>query len=195
MTLLLAVAVAAAAPPEGATPVLATPGVHDQWAAWREGRGLAVDPLACERFVEGAILCLRYQGRWVTEAELATWDVSFAEARAVLAARAPASTPTLDVHTIEGMPGVHYWRADGAWVAGALLDPHLLQLATASQQVAVAVPNDSVLLAWVPGDVDLDKVLAVAAAEAYASQPNGVSATVWLWTGSSWTTYGEATAR
>ena len=126
---------------------------------------------------------------YVTAADLSDWALDRAALKA--AAQKSAAAPAVAVAPkrrgfsatrptesgIEGMAG-KWWlsaEADGLDAAGLLFPDRLTEIAGAVP--VVAVPAQGALLFWVPGDPELDKVMAVAARRIYDSADQRVGAT------------------
>lgn len=132
---------------------------------------------------------------YVTAADLAAWAMSpealrDAAQRSALqgfSANRPAAS------AVEGVAGT-WWlsaEADGLDAAGLLHPDRLAQIA--GKTPVVAVPAQGALLFWVPGDPELDKVMAVAARRIYDGADQRVSPLVYQWAGDHWEVWGEAT--
>lgn len=193
------VAAAAAAVPANVFPVPAPYDVHQQYAEHLAASGATGPRLACDALWTGeAMLCFKVEEkgrrRWVTEKDLAAWKVDYPTLRAAVTERAIAALATQPKKTaVDGMTA-HYWVAaegDGWSVAGAL-HPRLLAEKLGTVPIAVAIPAEGVLIAWVPGDKDLDRVLAVGVRDMYESQDGPVTPVIHSWTGERWVPYGEA---
>lgn len=166
-------------------------------AALAKAKGAAAE-LACRLVAESLSLCfVKGDGSeldYVTQADLGAWGLDLAavealaraNARAGIEAGRPARTP------VEGMSGV-YWlsaEADGRDAAG-LLFPDLLA-GIAGSPVVVGVPAQGALLFWVPGDRELDQVMAVGVRRIHDSSAQPVSSKIYRWDGDHWVVWGEA---
>lgn len=142
-------------------------------------------------YVKGATGDLDY----VTVADLHAWGMS--EAQLQEAARQSAlqgfSSERPTPSSVEGINGT-WWlsaEADGLDAAGLLFPERLAQVAGAPP--VVAVPAQGALMFWVPGDADLDKVMAVAALRVYDSSEQRVSPLIYRWSEDHWVVWGQAT--
>jgi hypothetical protein len=199
--LLVLITLAAAAElPGSLRPVVADPGVPGRFAAWRAEKGLPPAELACEPALPGAVLlCFRlWEGtarRWITRDDLAGWGATTADLRAALLPEASRRLAAAEVVQIPGTTSTYVRLTDGdGWAASAILAPAALaaRLGAEGAPIRVSLPTEGVLLAWVAGDADRDRILAVAAREIYDAQPGSVSPAVFTWDGRVWTSFGEA---
>lgn len=204
MTALLFALVATAAEPPaipaGLRPVVADAGAPGRFAAWRLDKGLAPAELACEPALPGAVLlCFRiWEGevrRWVTRVDLARWHATTGDLRAALLQEAERRLASAEEIAIEGTAGTYVRLTDGdGWAAAAVLAPTALvaRFGAGALPIRVALPAESVLLAWRAGDADRDRIMAVGAREIYDAQPGSVSPAVFTWDGRVWISYAEA---
>ncbi len=129
-----------------------------------------------------------------TSAALSAWALDQAALKAAAqksAARGFSATRPTE-SGIEGMAG-KWWlsaEADGLDAAGLLFPDRLTEIAGAVP--VVAVPAQGALLFWVPGDPELDKVMAVAARRIYDSADQRVSPLIYRWNADHWEAWGEA---
>lgn len=191
--LFLFVLVARAAAPDAVFPVLAPFDAPAQWAEAGHPSPLACDVL----WPRETLVCFRVQEgnkrRFVTEADLAQWAVDVVALRAAVTQRAreklvdqPKSA------TIEGTQKTYWTSAEGdGWSAAGVLAPELVAMRLGGPFM-VAVPTDRVLLAWRPGDPDLDKIMAVGVKEMFEAADWPVTAVVHRWDGARFTAYVEA---
>lgn len=188
-----------AAPERDVRPVVAPLDVDRRWQTHLELQGLPPDRLACAPlWPTAATLCFRvWEGgmrRWVTLSDTGRWGTSTAaltDAVSGLAAPHLAQAELLDV----GGTSARYLRlvdGDGWAAAGALLPEQVAQRLGGSP-IHVALPAESVLVAWHAGDGELDRIMAIGVRELYEQTPNPVSAQIQRWDGVRWTPYGEAT--
>lgn len=192
--------VAWAGPPtEDLRPVLAPIDAPEGYARWRQDRGLAPDPLACAPAWPGtALLCFRvWEGsrrRWVTQGDLAAWGVPVEGLVTTVAEASRAVIGRAEVVPVEGMEARYLRLVDGdGWAAVGFLHPELVAERLGGLPIRLAVPSEGVLVAWRPGGLALDKVLAVGVRELYDAQPGGVTPKILQWDGSTWLPFGEAT--
>jgi len=207
MSALLALIVTAAADPaklpEGLRPVAADTGAPGRFAEWRTGKGLAAAELACDPALPGAVLlCFRiWEGdarRWVTRDDLARWGATTTDLRAALLSEASRRIASAELVPIAGTTSTYLRLTDGdGWAASAVLAPGALaaRLGATPGSIRVALPAEGVLLAWLAGDADRDRIMAVGAREIYDAQPGSVSPAVFTWDGRVWTSFGEAVPR
>lgn len=131
---------------------------------------------------------------YVTAADLRAWNMDNAalDALARQEALAGFTEGRPSPNAVEGMEGT-WWlsaEADGLDAAGLLYPERLTQIAGATP--VVAIPAQGALLFWVPGDAELDKVMAVAARRIYDSADQKVSPLIYIWSEDHWRVWGEA---
>lgn len=196
--LALVLALAAAAPPGDLHPVLAPADAPTQFAAHMARLG-GSDALACEPFwPEDAQLCWRRaDGHWVTTRDLRTWEVSPAELRAAAEQHMDsAASDGWDRQSVDGVEGA-YWTAGGepGWEQAWVLTPERILATLGVDEVFVSAPADRVLLAWAPGNPELDQIVAVGARKMFDELPGGASAVVYRFRDGAWTAFAEAQPR
>ncbi len=179
-----------------ADPGLEPADVADQYRAWATSRGRSgpAAELRCRPFAEQVALCFSrvVDGgrRYWTAAE----GVSVVALEDAARTAAAASIARLEPVAVEGFTARYFLGAlgDGRDHA-ALLDPVALA-ARVGEGAVVAAPARGVLVAWVPGDAELDKVVAVGVRRMYETLPDAVSPLIYRWDGAVWRTWGEARA-
>lgn len=187
-----------AAAPEGLRPVMATPDTPERYRMWRLVEQLPEDDLACEPiWPDTALLCFRLwengKRRWVGESDLRAWRTNVAALEAQVAAHAGPKLQAAELVPIEGMNTTYLRLVDGdGWAAAGLLHPELLAERLGGLPIRVAVPNDTVLVAWKAQGKDVDQVMAVGVRELYDQQSGGVSPQIRQWDGESWLPFGQA---
>lgn len=194
--ILLAFAALAAAP--RVDPSLEPEGVEAAFRSYAaaQGRPEAARELVCRGFAERARLCftrIEASGRpYYTRADGQTLGALESAARGSEA----DAVKRLEPVKVEGF-AVPYWMAvggDGRDHA-ALLHPDALAKRVGGAQVGdvvVAAPARGVLVAWAPGDLVFDKIVAVGIRRMYETLPNPVSPLLYRWNGEAWITWGEA---
>jgi hypothetical protein len=214
LALLLAVGVVDAKPARTPTVLAGAErlDVRAQYRAWAAGQGLTgpAGELVCKDLAEAVLLCFATEtdgaGGYLTEAgrgalgkgkasEIAALErAARIHAKAAIAEmerRAPVGFPA----AVSGAPDAPgYWvsaREDGRAHA-PLLDPAALT-ARFGKSWVVAVPTRDLLVVWVPGEPQFDKVMAVGVRRAYDDAPDTqVSPLVYRWTDEGWKTWGAA---
>lgn len=165
------------------------PAAYEAWAKKSRLRG-AQATLLCEPFVNVWMCFSREENglrSYVTAAEVAALPTL---RQAAVRLAQPAIT-LLEPSYVDGFTP-RYFAAVGQPAAhAALLSPEALELKVGGKCV-VAVPVRGVLLAWVPGDLDFDKAMAVGARRMYDTLPNPVSPSLYAFDGAAWTVWGEA---
>ncbi len=199
MWLILAVS-AMGAPPDDLRPVLAPPDVHVQYAAFVASAGWPEAELACTNlWPDHAEVCWRTdngRGPWVTTEALDEWGVDLAglQAWATIQAAEALSTGWTE-QPVDGLAS--YWtgpHADG-WAAVSAWTPSRFVEVVGTQDVLVAIPVNGVIIAWSPGNSDMDRAVAVGVRKMHDELDSPVSAMIHRWTAGAWTTFGEAVPR
>lgn len=161
------------------------------------GKKGAETEILCDLLAEQLSLCAVQSGGeldYVTRAEAELWglDRTAISARLRSAAEAGFGAERPAAASIEGMSG-RYWvsaEADGLDAAGLLFPERLEQIAGAPP--VVAVPVQGALLFWVPGDAELDKIMAVAVRRMFEAGPQRVSPLIYRWKDGRWGVWGSA---
>lgn len=183
------VTLAWAGPPPGLTPQLAPVDAPAQWRELQERERQPADPLVCEPlWPNAALLCFKEGSRWVTAADLTRWQTTPAALRAHVEAAAPAHL-TLGAKSVEGRT---YWTADGPWAAAGVLAAAKVAEDLKVEAFYAAAPTDGVTLFWIPGDADLDRMLAVGARKMYDALDGSVTPLVHRWSATGWAGFAEA---
>ncbi len=167
-------------------------------AAEAAGKVGASAQIVCELLAEQLSLCAVKGSTgaldYLTQAEAEAWGLDPATLRTRLAEVALAGlregrpAPA----SVDGMSG-RYWvsaEADGLDAAG-LLHPERLAVIAGAEPV-IAVPVQGALLFWVPGDAELDKVMAVAVRRMYESSAQRVSPLIYRWKDGRFVVWGSA---
>ena len=196
----LSVGVAAAAPPAGLRWTIEPPAVEEAFAAEVRAGGTvgAAAVAACVPVGQELLGCawLPVDGggwRLASMVDVMGWGTGLKDAlqaarpatRAAWAARPPERAE------VDGGGGAYLLRAvgDGHDALGLLI-PEVIEAAVGGPAV-VAVPRAGVLLAWRPGDADLDKILAVGVRRIADEAPAVISSRIYRWDGSRWLIWGE----
>lgn len=183
------VALAWAGPPPEVTPQLAPIDAPAQWRELQVREHQAEDPLACEPlWADAALLCFKHGARWVTLGDAARWHTSVASMRAQVVAEAPAHV-VLNAKTVEGRT---YWTAEGPWAAAGVLSGDTVAKKLGVSSIYGAAPSDGVTLFWIPGDPDLDRMMAVGARKMYDALDGSVTPLVHRWSSTGWAAFAEA---
>jgi hypothetical protein len=196
--IVLCSALAWGAAPEGLRPVVASADVGQRYVRWRALEGLPPERLVCEPFwPEAAALCFRVweegKRRWVVTADLFSWGVDAAGLRSAVVAQAEAKVRAAEQVPIGGMEGSYLRLVDpDGWAAAGILRPDVLAERLGGVPIRVAVPAESVLVAWKVQGEEVDKVMAVGVRELYEQTPGPVSPKIHTWENGRWTPYGEA---
>ncbi len=152
-------------------------------------------PLRCEALVvDVVLLCFKLQTgasrRYVTEADLLSWDTTPEQLRT--AARASLTENPWVANEVPDTG--RYFVAQGPNAAAVLLHPEWL--AHVGPEPLVALPARGVVVAWKPGDEELDKVVAVGARRMFEELDHPVTAVIIQKTAEDgWTRWGEAKPR
>lgn len=184
--------------PDDVRPVAAPVDAPAQYASWLKETGQPAAELACDvLWADHALLCFRTKDRgamrWVTGDDLKRWKVTVASLRAEMTTRSALVLTEQPVRsTIADVAG-HYWLAaegDG-WSVAGVLNPDLLGARVGTPLVA-ALPTGDTLLAWNPGDAELDKVMSVGVRKMYDERAGSVTPMVHRWDGTAWVPFGVA---
>jgi hypothetical protein len=189
---------ALAAIPDGLRPVVGTADVGERFARWLGEEGMPPEHLICEPFwPEVASLCFRVwdkgKRRWVVGGDLQAWGVDEPALKAAATAGAEAKIRAAELVPIGGTKASYLRLVDGdGWAAAALLRPDIVAERLGGGPIRVAVPADSVVVAWkVQGD-DIDRIMAVGVRELYDQTKGPVSPKIETWDGAKWEPFGEA---
>lgn len=166
--------------------------VEQQYAAWARSKkikGAAAD-LACAPFAEALQLCFTKVSNGVrsyytladgqTPEQLAELGKGKEDAAIALLSEQYVDGFTPRYFLVTGQPRAHT----------AMLFPSALERLLGGKCV-VGVPAVGVLVAWVPGDLDFDKVMAVGVKRMYDTLPDAVSPLVYTWDGARWGVWAE----
>lgn len=184
----------AAATPERVDPGLEPADVVEQYRAWAtsQKRTGPRAELVCQPFAEGLKLCFSH----ATAKGRAYYTAADGLDAAALFARG-VGTQTEALARLERTPvegfAQSYWlssRGDGRDHVPVLFPEDLRALV--GGDVVIAAPVHGVLLAWLPGDLDFDKAVAVGVKQMYETLPDPVSPLLYRWDGKLWRTWGEA---
>ncbi|TNE92888.1 MAG: hypothetical protein EP330_00475 [Deltaproteobacteria bacterium] len=181
--------------PDSVRPIAATPEALVQFKEWsaREGHP---DQLVCAPVVEEVLACFTVvaggKKHWVGARDLEAWGVDRDVFVSTMRTRAGEA---LAVERTRLDEGVGYWVGAGdRWEMAGLLRPDQLVVRTVGAgKVFVGAPLEGTLLAWAPGDDELDHIMAVGVAEMTRKQVGAVSPVVLAWDGH-WAVYGQAVA-
>ena len=96
---------------------------------------------------------------------------------------------------VEGI-SAPYWAFDqgDGWDASILFFPEQLQALLGGEPV-LAVPSRGLVIAWIPGQPELDQVVTVGVHRIYEQSEQPISPVVVHWTGKAWSRWGEARPR
>ena len=175
------------------------PALYAEHAA-AQGRTGAAAEAVCRPFAEGIGLCFTLHDgavrRYVTRADLAAWGMDLAAVAAVAVAAAAAAIGDARpvAQSIEGVAGTWWLGAEGDGLdAALLLYPDRLAARCGAAPVG-ASPEAGVLMAWVPGSAELDKVMAVGVRRMHDAADHPVSPRIYRWNGEKWVVWGQAVA-
>ncbi len=200
----------ASTPPDplaGVRPVPAPATAQADWRSWLAGHGKPLSELACVQTWPGfADTCFRVweptaagkrSRRWVTSADLGAWGTTAAGLRDRVAPHAAERVGALaKSRDVVGMKATYLEIVDGdGWAAAAILAPEALAAKLGGAPIAVALPADTVALAWKPGDEQVDLAMAVGVHELFAAQESPVSEVIHVWDGKAWTAWAVATPK
>ena len=175
-------------------PGLAPAGIADTYRSFAESTGKtgAATELVCRAFAEAAELCFtrHEKGGRVYYTRADGKPAGELEAASKQAAR--EALQKLEPVRVDGFATPYWMRAEGDDRDHALLlQPDALK-EKVGEGFVVAAPARGVLVAWVPGDVVFDKIVAVGVRRMYDTLPDPVSPLVYRWDGARWITWGSA---
>ena len=183
-------------------PFAATKETLERFARWqREHGSTPVAPLCQPLVVPEIQLCFRvWEGdrrRWVTAADGARWGVTPELLERHVRGDCAEYVARAEGRVVEGDAKRYVLLADGdGWAVGGFLCPDALRgPLSGATAFRAALPAEGVLLAWPAGDLDLDRIMAVAAREIAEGQPNPLTPQVMHYDGARWQAYGRAVPR
>ena len=167
------VATAIAAPNHVLVPVAVGHSVADEYRAFLAKKKLPEASLVCQEVWQGRTqVCFQVEvkgkRRFVSSADLKSWNMSKSEVWAVVARSATSKiVEGLQLHRINGDESRQYWSwVDGTnWPSGGLVVPHEILRVTNLSSVMVALPTKDTLLVWPAGDETLNQMMAVGSVE------------------------------
>ncbi|MSP55506.1 MAG: hypothetical protein EXR69_07885 [Myxococcales bacterium] len=174
-------------------PTLESANVVSEYAAWARANKLkgAASEIVCSPFAEGLSMCFtRRQGAdrvYYTAADRRSAEDLLTEAKGA----EDAAVEGLEAIYVADFTPPYYLVAGNSRADAAMLFPDALERKLGGKCV-VAVPAMGVLIAWIPGDLDFDKVVGVGVKRAYDTLPNPVSSMLYTWNGASWVVWGQA---
>jgi hypothetical protein len=178
----------------GMDPGLEPADVQGQYRAFAEkkGRKGAETELVCRPFAEAIVLCFSSSDGKKRVYATAAGGKDAATLEAESRGTAEAALACLEPVQIEGLTRRYLAcsRGDGRDHVPMLFPQELAE--KLGGVAVVAVPARGVLVAWSPGDLDVDKAVAVGVRRMYEALPDPVSPLVYRWNGTSWVTWGEA---
>lgn len=185
--------------PDTVRPIVAPIDVQAQYAEWSGAAGQVPRELVClPLWPEQALLCFQVtEGntrRWVHTGDLEAWKVDAEGLRTLVEERSRAALATSPRRTRVPDMDAWYWvSAEGdGWAAAGLLHPEMLAERMGGAPILVSAPVVGALIAWHPGDAELDKVMAVGIRKMFEREPSPVTPVVHQWTGDRWVPFGEA---
>jgi hypothetical protein len=199
---LLSAAAVAAGVPAWVAPVVEPADVVSQYRdhARSKGRSGADATLACRNFAEELLLCFRWKDgeriARLTDADLTRMGVGLVEieAQATRLSELAVTAARFTQRTVPDVEGSYFVSEVGDGMdAAPFLAPMALEQVLGARPV-LACPADGGVIAWVPGQADLDKIVAVGVRKAHDSASHPVSPRVYVWDGAGWVVWGEAVA-
>lgn len=152
--------------------------------------------MACTEAAEGLALCFTCGDAPISTAHQEAWGWSTAKlteaARSASAAAVSTARPMRQ--EVHDMPGRAFWvtnLGDGYDMA-AFLHPEQLAAALGTPAPIVAVPGEGFLMAWAPGDEELDTVMAVGIKQMHSRAARPVSDKLYRYQEGEWVVWGEA---
>jgi len=155
---------------------------------------LRVEPSAdeaCRVFAEGLHLCFRTGSDVVMRNALQDHTLEQVETLAVQTLAEGLTADRPQQMSVEGMTG-QYWvsmEGDGLDIAGLFYPQKLAEIAGGNP--VVAVPAKDIILFWLPGDADFDKVMGVGAQRIYDSATYPLSQKFYRFEDGHWKVWGQ----
>lgn len=195
---LLLLGLAAAAPPLGLVAEPSDfPGAYSATAEGLGRAGAASQP-DCRPAFDGLLFCLTIVTpdgwNYATLGDLKRLGLGSEQAHSQAAERLRSLSVAdrFGAQAVEGLPGRYHAAAlnDGQ-DAAPLLVPETLAVVLGGPLV-VAIPAQGAVVAWVPGNPVMDKVLAVGVRRMYDEAKHGISPKLYRWSKDGWIVWGEA---
>ena len=174
--------------------------VVQQYQTWAAQNGLTGAELlpACRSWAETFYQCFSVEEnghyRMVHLGDLQRWesDLDVLEDKAREVGQAVLKGVNREVVSVEGIERP-YWVFYGAKGLGSsiLLFPDELETLMGGRPV-LGTPARGIVVAWVPGDEDLDKVVSVGLVRIAGEATAPISSVIVQWSGGHWATWGEA---
>ena len=157
-------------------------------------RAAAAAGYVCRQLSEGLALCAACGDRLLRETELEPHSVRGEDVLAMLTANSATyvTEQRLVRQQIADMPGASYWVSqvgDGFDAAGLLHPERLSELAGTSP--VIGIPTVGTFLMWIPGEGELDTVMAVGVRRIFEEASHPVSDKVYRWHNGAWVVWGE----
>lgn len=176
----------------GPDPGLEAADVQQQYTTWarsKKVKGPAAE-LACSHFAEGLELCFTKVSNGV-RSYYTLADGQPAEQLVELGkGQEDAAVAQLSERYVDGLAPRYFLVTGQPRAHAAMLFPSALERLLGGKCV-VGVPAVGVLVAWVPGDLDFDKVMAVGVKRMYDTLPDPVSPLAYTWDGARWGVWAE----
>lgn len=178
----------------GPDPGLESGDVVEQFAAWAKKKKLKgpAAQLVCMPFADPLQLCFTKLTGEIRSYYTAADGKTAAELLALGVGDEEAAITPLEASYVDGFAQRYFLVTGQARAHTALLFPDALERKVGGKCV-VGAPAEGVLVAWVPGDLDFDKVMAVGVKRMFDTLPNAVSPVLYTYDGRSWVQWGEAT--
>ena len=170
---------------------------YQNWAA-QNGLNGAEMLTACRAWSQTFYQCFSVQekGRYrmVHLGDLQRWEVDLdaLEAKSREVGRPVLDEKNREVVFVDGIERP-YWVFDGSKGLGAsvLLFPEELESMMGGRPV-LGTPARGIVVAWLPGDEELDKVVSVGLVRIFGEAIVPISSVIVQWSGGHWATWGEA---
>ncbi len=179
------------APPD---PGLEAADVVEQYAAWAKTKKLKgpAAQLVCLPYAEPLQLCFTRVSAGIRSYYTAADGTTADDLLKLGMGEQDAAIAPLEANYVDGFTPRYFLVTGQARAHTALLFPDALEQKVGGKCV-VGAPAEGVLVAWVPGDLDFDKVMAVGVKRMYDTLPNPVSPVLFTYDGKNWVQWGEAT--
>ena len=136
--------------------------------------------------------------RLIHQGDLEEWQVDDAELEELARSQGLSLLSTFSGHQvgIADLKDDAYWLFEGenGLASTALLYPEWM-VDRVGEGMVLAIPSRGRVVAWVPGDEEVDRVIAIGIRRLYEQAQIPVSSVIVRWNGQAWVRWGEAQAR
>ena len=176
----------------GPDPGLEASDVQQQYAAWAKSKkikGQAAE-LTGSHFAEGLELCFTKVSDGVRSYYTSADGQTAEQLLSLAKGKEEAAVAPLTEQYVDGFNPRYFLVTGQPRAHAAMLFPDALER-TLGGKCVVGIPAVGALVAWIPGDLDFDKVMAVGVKRMYDTLPDPVSPLVYTWDGARWGVWAE----